>query len=119
MVPHVGAVDKPLVWLARQVKSPPFSASARIEAGFLLRQLQQGRILGLPHSRPMPSIGKACHEPRIQDERQTWRIVYRIDPDAIVVLDVFSKKTASTPSRVIEACQQRLKHYDRVSRDRP
>jgi phage-related protein len=44
----------------------------------------------------MPSIGRACHELRIPDERQTWRVVYRIDPDAIVVVEVFSKKTAST-----------------------
>lgn len=87
--------------------------------GFCSDNWQQGLVLGLPHSRPMPSIGRACHELRIQDERQTWRIVYRIDPDAIVVVEVFSKKTASTPSRVIGACQQRLKHFDRVSRGVP
>lgn len=104
-------VDKPLVWLAGQVKSPPFSTAARIEAGFLLRQLQQGQSLGLPHSRPMPSIARGCHELRIQDQDQTWRIVYRVDRDAIVILDVFSKKTSATPARIIEVCRQRLKRY--------
>ena len=62
----------------------------------------------------MPSIGKRCHELRIPDEDQTWRIMYRIDSDAIVLLDVFSKKTAQTPRRVIDACRRRLSAYDAV-----
>src|SRR5947209_5365294 len=69
-------LNKPLVWLRGEVKTPPFSAEARVEAGFLLRRLQKGENLGLPHSRPMPSIGSQCHELRINDENQTWRIVY-------------------------------------------
>lgn len=76
--------DKPLVWLAGEVKSPPFSAEARLEAGYLLRQLQTGQSVGLPHSRPMPSVGARCHELRIQDEDRTWRLMYRLDGDAIV-----------------------------------
>ena len=47
--------DKPLVWLHGEVKTPPFSPETRIEAGVLLRQLQQGKSLGLPQSRPMPT----------------------------------------------------------------
>src|SRR5208337_4008154 len=54
--------DKPLVWLHGQVKSPPFAPEARLEAGYLLRLLQQGESLGLPRSRPMPSIGPGCLE---------------------------------------------------------
>jgi hypothetical protein len=46
--------DKPLVWLKGEVKTPPFSNQARLEAGLLLRRLQQGQGLSLPHSRPMP-----------------------------------------------------------------
>lgn len=34
--------DKPLLWLHGEVKTPPFSLEARIEAGILLRRLQQG-----------------------------------------------------------------------------
>jgi len=101
--------DKPLVWLHGEVKSPPFSPSARLEAGFLLRKLQRGETLSLPHSRPMPSIGNHCHELRINDRNGTWRIIYRIDPDAIVIVEVFEKKTPRTPRRVIEICQQRLR----------
>lgn len=66
----------------------------------------------MPHSRPMPSIGKRCHELRIDDVNGAWRIVYRIDSDAIVVLEVFEKKTQQTPKQVIESCKQRIKNYD-------
>lgn|SRR5574341_1337157 len=106
--------DKPLVWLHGEVKTPPFSAAARIETGMLLRRLQRGEMLSLPHSRPMPGIGPRCHELRVQDERQTWRIIYRLDDDAIILLDIFQKSTQQTPQRVIAACQQRLKRYDEV-----
>jgi len=108
-------VDKPLVWLRGKVKTPPFSAEARVEAGFLLRRLQKGESLGLPHSRPMPSIGSQCHELRINDENQTWRIVYHVATDAVVILDVFSKKTAAMPSEVLTNCKRRLAAYFRVA----
>ena len=80
--------DKPLAWLRGEVKTPPFGADARIEAGFLLRRLQRGESLGLPHSRPMPSIGPGCHELRIVDGQANWRIMYYIAADAVVILDV-------------------------------
>lgn len=104
--------DKPLAWLHGQVKSPPFSPAARLETGFLLRQLQRGEKLSLPHSRPMPSVGARCHELRITDADKTWRIMYRIDEDAIVILEVFAKKTGTTPKRIINICKQRLREYD-------
>jgi phage-related protein len=104
--------DKPLVWLHGEVKTPPLSAAARIEAGFLLRQLQQGARLGMPHSRPMPSIGARCHELRINDAAGTWRIVFRADPDAVVIAGVFKKRTQQTPQSVLADCRRRLKEYD-------
>lgn len=107
--------DKPLVWLHGEIKTPPFSATARIEGGVLLRRLQQGETLSPPHSRPMPRIARRCHELRIPDVQATWRIVYRADPDAIVIAEVFSKKTSATPQHVIETCQRRLSAYDTAS----
>ena len=104
--------DKPLVWLHGEVTTPPLTREARIEAGFLLRRLQRGDRVGMPYSRPMPSIEKRCHELRILDEDQTWRLVYRIDSDAIVILDVILQKTAQTPRKVIAACRRRLSVYD-------
>ena len=102
---------KPLVWLHGEVKTPPFSADARIEAGVLMRCLQEGINISLPHSRPMPSIGRGCHELRIPDENRTWRIVYYIDAVAIVILDVFAKTTSQTPQAVTDVCKARLKRY--------
>jgi phage-related protein len=107
--------DKPLVWLRGEVKTPPFSPEARVEAGSLLRRLQQGAMLGLPHSRPMPVIGPQCHELRVNDGDHAWRLVYHIAGDAIVLLDVFSKKTPATPQPVIERCRKRLAEYQRVT----
>ena len=107
--------DKPLVWLSGEVKTPPFSQEARVEAGFLLRQLQAGQILAMPHSRPMPSIGVRCHELRIQDQSKTWRIIYRVDADAIVIAEVFTKTTQATPKHVLTTSQRRLRLYDKIS----
>lgn len=108
-------MEKPLVWLHGEVKTPPFSKEARLEAGFLLRQLQQGEKLSMPHSRPMPSIASRCHELRINDENKIWRIVYRTDSDAVIILEVFEKKTNQTPKTVIDTCQRRIKLYDSVT----
>lgn len=108
----MNAMNKPLVWLHGEVKTPPFSPMARLEAGLLLRRLQMGERLSMPYSRPMPTIGPRCHELRIVDARATWRIIYRIDSDAIVILEVFNKRTPLTPTSVIETCRQRIRSYD-------
>lgn len=104
--------DKPLVWMHGAVKTPPFSKLARLQAGYLLRLLQRGEKVAMPHSRPMPSIGRRCHELRLPDEKASWRIVYRIDVDAIVIVEVFSKKTGKTSKSVIKTCKARLREYD-------
>jgi phage-related protein len=104
--------ERPLVWLHGEVKSPPFSREARIEARFLLRRVQQGVVLPMPHARPMPAVGSRCYELRIDDAGLTWRIIYRVDPDAIVIAEVFCKKTTSTPAQVIARCKRRLRIYD-------
>lgn len=102
------------MWLHGEIKTPPFTSEGRVEAGFLLRQLQQGTILTMPQSRPMQSIGDRCHELRVNEGDLTWRIIYRIDPDAILILEVFAKKTAKTPRKVIDACKRRLVQYDSI-----
>ena len=113
----MAVADKLLVWLRGEVKTPPFSAAARLETGTLLRRLQGGEKLSMPHSRPMPAIGPRCHELRVVDAQKTWRLVYRIDPDAIVLADVFRKTTQQTPTRVIADCKRRLRLYDQLSRE--
>ena len=104
--------EKPLAWLHGEIKTPPFSHAARLEAGYLLRRLQKGENLKMPQSRTMPSIGPRCHELRITDESVKWRIIYRADTDAIVIAEVFKKKTAKTPKEIIDVCKDRLRRYD-------
>jgi phage-related protein len=108
----MGEGAKPLVWLHGEIKTPPMAPRSRLQAGYLLRRLQRGETLSMPESRPMPSIGPRCHELRIDEGTVTWRIFYRTDPDAIVILDVLKKKTPSTPKTVIENCKRRLAEYD-------
>jgi phage-related protein len=105
---------KPLGWLHGEVKSPPLSAAARIEVGALLRRLQYGESLAMPHSRPMPVLGPRCHELRIPDGDVSWRLFYRTDPGAILILDVFRKTTPTTPHRILERCRERLERFDRT-----
>ena len=114
MSPHY----KPLVWLRGAVSTPPFGLDAGIETGFLLRRLQRGDVLSLPQSRPMPAIGPGCHELRVIDAHASWRLMYHLAPDAVVILDVFAKKTAATPKTVIAECQRRLAEYRRVTQGR-
>jgi phage-related protein len=103
--------EKPLRWLHGKVKTPPMSVEARREIGMLLRELQDGEQPSMPHSRPMSGIGVRCHELRVNDRNKTWRLVYRIDLDAIVILEVFEKKTNQTPRHIVETCHRRLMLY--------
>ena len=65
----------------------------------------------------MPSIGRRCYELRVRDEQQNRRIVYRVDEDAIVIVEVFAKKSSATLKRTIQTCRARLKAYDRLMKD--
>ncbi len=66
----------------------------------------------MPESRPMPNVGRRCHELRIKDGDNDWRVLYRISPDAIFVTEVFAKQTRETPKAIIDACKRRLALYD-------
>jgi phage-related protein len=66
----------------------------------------------MPHSRPMPTIGPGCHELRIKDALNDWRIVYRVDSDAVLIAAIFAKSTRRTPDRTIADCRRRLNMYD-------
>jgi len=78
----------------------------------LLRLLQEGERLGMPQAEPLQDVGPRCGALRVRDAGHNWRIMYRIDPDAILILEVYPKKTRKIPDEVIERCQERLKRYD-------
>jgi phage-related protein len=66
----------------------------------------------------MPSVGPRCQELRVPDDRHNWRIVYRLDSDAIIIAEVFAKTTQQTPKHVITTCQNRLKRYDQAKEEK-
>jgi phage-related protein len=103
---------KPLVWLHGEIKTPPFTAKGRQEAGMLLRLLQEGEQIGMPQAEPLPNVGPRCGALRVRDAQHNWRIMFRTDSDAILVLETYSKKTRKIPDEVIKRCQDRLKQYD-------
>lgn len=55
---------------------------------------------------------------RIKDDEQkaTWRIVYRTDADAVLVAEVFGKTTKKTPQQEIALCKRRFADYDRIKK---
>ena len=77
----------------------------------LIRLLQEGERLEMPLAEALPIVGPRCGALRVRDADHNWRIMYRIDPDAVLVLEVYAKKTRTIPREVIERCKQRLKHY--------
>jgi phage-related protein len=104
--------EKPLIWLHGEIKTPPFTGEGRREAGVLLGMIQAGISIGMPRSRPMPSIGAGCHELRVRDAGHHWRIIYRVDPAAVLILAVFPKGTQKTPKAIIDECKGRMARYD-------
>jgi phage-related protein len=104
---------KPLRWFSDAITVPPFSRNAALRVGAMLEVVALGGTLTMPHSRPLPSVGPRCHELRVKNGNKTWRVIYHIGDDAIVVLDVFSKKTRATPKTTIDRCKRRLNRYEK------
>lgn len=100
---------------SRGSQNSAFGHRARVEAGVLLRRLQRGELPAMPHVRPMPVVGRRCHEIRVRDETKSWRLVVRVDSDAIVIAAVFQKTTRTIPGRIVDDCKRRLREYDRAS----
>lgn len=103
--------DKPVVWLCDKPESPPLSSSAQDEAGWLIRQLQQGET-NLPESKKVKTT--SFFRIRFEDDEKntSWRIYYRVDEDAVIVIDICAKNTQQIPKHVMARLIKRLKAYD-------
>jgi phage-related protein len=99
---------KPVAWLHGEIKTPPFSEEGRKEAGDLLRLLQEGEKLSMPQAEPLPIVGPRCAALRIRDQEHNWRIMYRLDADAVLVLVVYAKKTRTIPQEVLDRCNKKV-----------
>jgi len=86
------------------------SVDLRKQIGEALRDLQKGMNVGMPLSRPMPSVARGVHELRPADESKTVRVFYvaRLE-DAIWVFHGFEKRTNKTRQAEIALGQKRLR----------
>lgn len=78
----------------------------------LLRLLQEGERLGMPQAEPLPGLGPRCGALRIPDAEHHWRIMFRVDSDAVLVAEVYAKKTRKIPVEAMQRCGRRFKQYD-------
>lgn len=65
----------------------------------------------------MPEIESGCHELKVKDEGHNWRVVYAVEPDAILILEVFGKGSKQTPKQTKETCRKRVREYRRLIRE--
>jgi phage-related protein len=87
-----------------------FPRKVRKAVGAAIWELQQGRRLALPMSRPMPSIAAGAHELRVREVQTSFRVVYCLRPDqGVLVLSAFVKKARSTPMTQVKLAQRRLR----------
>ncbi len=87
-----------------------FPKDVRNRLGRRLFQLQIGERLGMPHSRPMPSVAAGVSELRVLGEDGAYRVFYfTLSPLGVVVFHAFVKKTPRTPAPEIALARKRLK----------
>lgn len=85
------------------------SPALKREIGEALRDLQKGISIGLPLSRPMPSVATGAYELRVRSATTTVRVFYFVKlADTILVFHGFQKKTQKTPARELALGQRRL-----------
>jgi phage-related protein len=86
-----------------------FPEEVRRELGKAIFDLQKGAILGMPLSKPIPSVGRGVDELRIKDRSGVFRVFYLSKrANAVLVFHAFQKKTQKTLQRDIELGQKRL-----------
>ncbi len=105
---------KQVVWNGHHFTVPPFTEEGQDEAGMLLRHLQEGLTLGPPQAKPLPAVGPRCGELRVRDAGHNWRIVYHIDDEVVVILDVFAKTSPQSQTQSIDRCRTRLADFKAI-----
>jgi phage-related protein len=87
-----------------------FPEDVRGDLADALARLEEGQMLSMPLSRPMPSIGRGVHELRFKDRSGIYRVIYFLTGRGMVhLLHAFIKKTQQTPLQNIELAKKRLK----------
>lgn len=87
-----------------------FPKEIKNKIGDLVLDLQNGKSLAMPESRPMPSVGQGVHEIRVKDSENQYRAFYYVKvKERILVFHSFIKKSEKTLKREIDLGKRRLK----------
>ena len=87
-----------------------FPRDVKKALGKTILEIQHGVSIGLPLSRPMPSIAQGVHEIRLKDKDGIYRVFYFTKvKDKILIIHAFKKKTQKTPKKDIDLAKKRLK----------
>ena len=70
----------------------------------------------MPHCRSLRAGGRSCYELRVRDAGVNWRLVYRVDDDAIVVAGLFRKTSWAATGQLIEVSRSRLAQHDAAAK---
>ena len=86
-----------------------FSNEIKKDIGKYILDLQKGKIILFPASRPMPSVGKGVSELRIRDQDGIYRVFYTVKlGNAVIIFHAFQKKDQKTPKKEIDLAKVRL-----------
>ena len=81
----------------------------KAELADILGLLLAGHSLGMPASRPMPSVALGVSEIRLKERSGQYRVFYFTKrAGAILVFHAFKKKTQATPKHEITVAKKRL-----------
>ena len=87
-----------------------FPREIRDRLGKALYLLQMGEQLGMPISRPMPSVAQGVSELRLRSADGQFRVFYFVASSrGVLVLHAFVKKTNQTPAGEISVARTRLR----------
>lgn len=93
----------------RELKNAPKDILSDVFA--LFDDLASGKKLGMPISRPLPSVGKGLHELRLSGRAGEYRVFYVIKVgDAIYVVHAATKKKQAINQQTTELLKQRLRN---------
>jgi len=83
--------------------------SVKVELADLLTLLLEGQSIGMPASKPFPTVALGVSELRIKERSGQYRVFYFTKrSEAILVFHAFKKKTQKTPTHEIIVAKQRL-----------
>src|SRR6266545_2337703 len=117
--PLVQREDKPLAWLAGELKTPPMSSEARVEGGMLLAPVAAGRNArhaGVQtHAVDRRALSRAADRRHHAEKLVANHLLHRERRDRGARR--VAKETRTTPVDVIKNCKRRLAAFK--SRDEP